>query len=241
MRVRALLIALVMAAGAALLTPTAAFADEPAPGVVERTWFPLRVGDVGSFVARFQSRLAWLGHDIDASERDASVVGPSTIAAMHAFDDKFAIRRTDAVTKEQWDAVARIAPRPGALPTSCVVASSTQPAICIDMRQRLLRLVRDGSVVQSMDARFGITGQETRPGRFRVMSKSRDHVSTIYDTPMPFALFFDGDRAVHYSAFFARDGYAGASHGCVNLRERAGARALFAAARIGTPVIVTPR
>lgn len=241
MRVRALLAALIIGSGAALLAPTAALADEPTPGFVERTWFPLRVGDVGSFVARFQSRLAWLGYDIDASERDAAVIGPSTIRAMHAFDDKFAMARADDVTKAQWDAVARVAAKPGALPTSCVTASVGRAAICIDMRQRLLRLVRDGVVVQSMDARFGITGQETRPGRFRVMSKSRDHVSTIYDTPMPYALFFDGDRAVHFSAFFARDGYAGASHGCVNLRDRAGARALFAAARIGTPVIVTPR
>lgn len=214
-------------------------AEEPPPGVIERTWFPLRPGDTGELVSRLQSRLAWLGYPIAAGERDPALLGPTTLAAVHAFDEKFAIAPSPDVTKEQWDAIARVAPKPDALPRACEVAARRGTLICVDMHERLVRLVRDGEVVLTTDARFGITGQETRPGSFRVTAKSRDHVSTLYGTAMPFALFFDGDRAVHYSAFFARDGYAGASHGCVNVRDRAKARALFAAARIGTPVIVT--
>ena len=44
-------------------------------------------------------------------------------------------------------------------------------------------------------------------------------MSTLYDSSMPFAMFFDGGQAVHYSADFAADGYYGASHGCVNIRD----------------------
>ena len=36
---------------------------------------------------------------------------------------------------------------------------------------------------------------------------------------MPFAMFFSGGQAVHYSPDFAATGYAGASHGCVNIRD----------------------
>ena len=208
--------ALGLGLGLGLGVASPARAEEPAPGSIERSWFPLRPG-----------------------ERASATMGPSTIDALHAFEDKFGLVRTNDLPKRQWDAIARLAPRPGVLPAACTAAARRATTICVDMRQRLVRLVRDGEVALTMDARFGIAGQETRPGSFRVTSKSRDHVSTLYGTAMPYALFFDGDRAVHYSAFFARDGYAGASHGCVNVRDRAKARSLFDAVRVGTPVIVT--
>ena len=44
---------------------------------------------------------------------------------------------------------------------------------------------------------------------------------------MPFAMFFSGGQAVHYSADFASVGYNGASHGCVNVRDRAVVAWLF--------------
>ena len=55
---------------------------------------------------------------------------------------------------------------------------------------------------------------------------------------MPYAMFFDGGQAVHYSPDFAANGYNGASHGCVNIRARAAIARLFDIVRIGTPVIV---
>ena len=60
-----------------------------------------------------------------------------------------------------------------------------------------------------------------RPARasFSVYLKSRDHVSQLYDSAMPFAMFFSGGQAVHYSSDFAAAGYGGASHGCVNVRD----------------------
>ena len=63
-----------------------------------------------------------------------------------------------------------------------------------------------------------------RPARalFHVGWKSRDHVSKLYDSAMPFAMFFSGGQAVHYSSDFAARGYSGASHGCVNVRDYAG-------------------
>jgi lipoprotein-anchoring transpeptidase ErfK/SrfK len=55
---------------------------------------------------------------------------------------------------------------------------------------------------------------------------------------MPYAMFFSGGQAVHYSPDFAARGYNGASHGCVNVRNLAGIQSLFAQARVGDKVIV---
>ncbi len=89
-----------------------------------------------------------------------------------------------------------------------------------------------------MAVRFGSSYTPTREGQFQVNSKSRDHVSSLYDTPMPFAMFFSGGQAVHYSPDFAARGYAGASHGCVNVRDQAGIAWLFDQVSIGDKVVI---
>ena len=78
----------------------------------------------------------------------------------------------------------------------------------------------------------------TREGKFSVLWKSRNHVSSIYHTPMPYAMFFSGGQAVHYSADFAARGYNGASHGCVNVRDYDGIRWLFGEVNVGDRVVV---
>jgi lipoprotein-anchoring transpeptidase ErfK/SrfK len=71
-----------------------------------------------------------------------------------------------------------------------------------------------------------------------VFSKSRDHVSSLYNTSMPYAMFFSGGQAVHYSPDFAANGYNGASHGCVNVRDLAAIQSLFGQVRVGDRVVV---
>jgi lipoprotein-anchoring transpeptidase ErfK/SrfK len=55
---------------------------------------------------------------------------------------------------------------------------------------------------------------------------------------MPDSMFFSRGQAVHYSSDFAARGYAGASHGCVNVRDRAGLDRLFAQVRVGDAVVI---
>ena len=55
---------------------------------------------------------------------------------------------------------------------------------------------------------------------------------------MPFALFFSGGQAIHYSADFARRGWNGSSKGCVNVRDYNALKRLFDLARVGDKVIV---
>ena len=90
----------------------------------------------------------------------------------------------------------------------------------------------------TVDTRFGGSSTPTREGVFSVDWKTRDHVSSLYDCSMPFAMFFSGGQAVHYSSDFAAVGYNGASHGCVNVRDYDGIAALFDQVVVGDKVVV---
>ena len=115
---------------------------------------------------------------------------------------------------------------------------ATGVALCIDKTGRKLRYVVDGVVKATMDVRFGAKATATREGAFTVGWKSRNHVSKLYDSSMPYAMFFSGGQAVHYSSDFAARGYAGASHGCVNVRDLNKIKWLFDQVNVGDKVIV---
>ena len=114
----------------------------------------------------------------------------------------------------------------------------TGRVLCIDKTARRLAWVVDGSLRRVLDVRFGSEYTPTREGTFTVFWKHIDHVSTLYGSAMPYSMFFSRGQAVHYSSDFAARGYAGASHGCVNVRDRAGIRALYAEVRVGDSVVV---
>jgi lipoprotein-anchoring transpeptidase ErfK/SrfK len=114
----------------------------------------------------------------------------------------------------------------------------TGRVLCIDKTSRTLRWMVDGRTVMTVPVRFGSQYTPTREGVFSVYWKSRHHVSTLYDSPMPYAMFFSGGQAVHYSDDFAARGYAGASHGCVNVRDEAAIADLFTQVRTGDKVVV---
>lgn len=204
------------------------------PARAEESAFPLRYESTSAYVGVVQDRLAWLGYQISPDERAAQRFGHSTLAALRAFERKFDLIETTAVATREWDALKRIAGPVGRLPAACTVSTT----ICISKPQKLLRFVQAGKVLLTTDARFGIPGQETGNGLFRVRSRSRDHFSSLYETAMPFSLFFNGNQAIHYSSWFARDGYAGGSHGCINLRDRVKAQWVFERSPIGTRVFV---
>ena len=96
----------------------------------------------------------------------------------------------------------------------------------------------DSQVQRTVDVRFGAEYTPTREGAFSVQFKSRDHVSSLYGSSMPFAMFFSGGQAVHYSSDFAARGYYGASHGCVNVRDYDAIAWLFDQVDVGDPVVV---
>lgn len=205
----------------------------------------IAVGDSGDDVRDLQARLRqidWFDHDV------TGYYGDVTASAVRGFQakreipetgevDRRTLNRLEAMTTEPTNAEltnSSSTNQPGALDPRCRIGR----VLCIDKTSRTLRWVVDGSVLRTVDVRFGSSSTPTREGRFSVQSKSRDHVSSLYDTPMPYAMFFSGGQAVHYSADFAAVGYAGASHGCVNVRDEASVAWLFDRVHVGDAVIV---
>ncbi len=202
-------------------------------------------GDSGRDVRELQARLrqlAWL------FEGPTGLYGPATEQAVKGFQGKRGLPQTGRTDSVTWDRLVRMTREPGQWELYLMGGQSaaapdprclTGRVLCIDKTSRTLRWMIDGRTVSTMSVRFGSQYTPTREGVFQVYWKSRDHVSTLYHTPMPYAMFFSGGQAVHYSADFAARGYAGASHGCVNVRDEAAISALFAQVRSGDKVVVS--
>jgi lipoprotein-anchoring transpeptidase ErfK/SrfK len=110
--------------------------------------------------------------------------------------------------------------------------------LCINKKTRKLVYLVNGKPIQVMDVRFGSSRTPTRNGVFKVYRKSKNHVSSLYHSKMPYAMFFSGGQAVHYSSDFKARGYNGASHGCVNVRDKKKVAWVFARVHVGDRVVV---
>jgi peptidoglycan hydrolase-like protein with peptidoglycan-binding domain len=210
----------------------------PGPAILEQ-------GDSGDKVRDLQARLkqiGWFSGNVTGS------YGSVTVSAVKGFQGKRAIPVTGEVDQRTWDRLTAMTrtptndakhnktPKPSAagLDSRCMSGR----AMCISKSTNSLVWVVDGKPQLRMDVRFGSAELPTREGSFSVGWKSRNHVSTIYHTKMPYAMFFSGGQAVHYSPDFAARGYNGASHGCVNVRNLSGIQWLFDEVRTGDKVIV---
>jgi peptidoglycan hydrolase-like protein with peptidoglycan-binding domain len=201
-------------------------------------------GSSGRGVREVQARLvqiAWLFGDVSGR------YDGRTVTAVRGFQRKRQIPVTGEVDRRTLDrlvamtstpthaAMFNVRPRAdGSLDARC----RTGRAMCVDKATNTLRWVVDGQVRLTVDVRFGSDELPTREGLFAVQRKSRDHVSSLYDTSMPFAMFFSGGQAVHYSPDFAANGYNGASHGCVNVRDYGAVAGLFDQVQVGDKVVV---
>ncbi len=223
-------------------SPTAPPEPEPRPELIGP-------GDTGADVRELQARLRqidWYQQDVDGE------YGPVTTEAVRGFQAKRGIPTTGYVDRRTLDRLHGMTAEPtraeltnqppptvgGDTPGPLDPRCTTGRALCVDKSSNTLRWVVDGEVRKTFDARFGGNGYVTREGLFTVQSKSPDHVSSLYETSMPFAMFFSGGQAVHYSPDFAAVGYNGASHGCVNIRDYDGIAWLYDQVSIGDKVVV---
>jgi hypothetical protein len=202
-------------------------------------------GDSGDNVRDLQARLKQIGWFNAGVTGFYGNVTTEAVAGFQAkrgiavtgFVDQTTLDRLRAMTREPTEAELTNAPPPvptGKLDPRCL----TGRVMCIDKSTAVLRWVVGGTVQMNVEVRFGSQELPTREGQFSVYRKSRDHVSSIYHTSMPFAMFFSGGQAVHYSPDFAANGYNGASHGCVNVRDYAAITSLYDQVRIGDGVVI---
>jgi lipoprotein-anchoring transpeptidase ErfK/SrfK len=139
---------------------------------------------------------------------------------------------------------------------------SGSPKIVVNIGDQKAYFYKGKHLVGETTVSTGKPGFSTPPGRYQVLSKSPDHVSTLFGdyvddygnvvrsnidsrkdrrppgthfdgAEMPYAMFFRGGYAMH-------QGYVppyAASHGCIRL-PRDMARPFFENAPVGTPVTV---
>ena len=140
---------------------------------------------------------------------------------------------------------------------------SGKPRIVVHIGEQKAYFYKGKTLVGETTVSTGKPGFSTPPGRYTVLSKNADHVSSLYGdyvdeygnvvrsnidsrkdrrpkgthfdgARMPYAMFFRGGYAMH-------QGYVppfAASHGCIRLPGRMAAR-FFENAPVGTPVKVT--
>ncbi len=201
-------------------------------------------GDTGRDVRELQARLRqveWLFDGPTGTYDDL------TERAVRGFQGKRGLPRTGRTDTVTWQRLLRMTREPGKWELYLMGGQPPAPpdprcrtgrVLCVSKESRTLRWMIDGRTVSTMAVRFGSRYTPTREGVFKVYWKSRNHWSTLYDTPMPYAMFFSGGQAVHFSSDFAARGYAGASHGCVNVGDEAAVAALYAQVRTGDKVVV---
>jgi peptidoglycan hydrolase-like protein with peptidoglycan-binding domain len=203
-------------------------------------------GSSGTNVRKVEARLVQLKL-LEKRYQDTDF-GTMTRSAVKKFQKSKGIPQLGYVDQNTWNKLVAVTHEPTQtelFPPAPVVNGkkldarcATGVALCIDKTSRELRYVVDGVVKLQMDVRFGAVKTATREGSFTVGWKSRNHVSKLYDSAMPFAMFFSGGQAVHYSSDFAARGYNGASHGCVNVRDLSKIKVLFDQVKVGDKVIV---
>jgi hypothetical protein len=212
---------------------------QAATSYVSTTYTAPKKGQTNSGVKALQRRL------VKAKNLDQAYVtsyfGALTESAVKRFQRANGLTANGRVSRTTWN---KLVARTGKIKisTSSVKIDKrckvTGRSLCIDKRTDKLYYMKNSKIIRTYDARFGCAATRTREGRFSVLWKSRHHVSSIYHTPMPYAMFFSGGQAVHYSADFAARGYNGCSHGCVNIRNRAGIAWIFSQVRVGDRVVV---
>ncbi|WP_282700754.1 L,D-transpeptidase family protein [Streptomyces sp. CC219B] len=110
---------------------------------------------------------------------------------------------------------------------------------CVDLSRQLTWVQKGEKVVYGpVPMRSGRAGYRTRGGWHKVYWKHKNHVSTLYHQPMPYAQFFSGGQAFHavYGTIYTTVG----SMGCVNLRI-GDARKLWGVLKTGDRVYVWGR
>ncbi|MFE0039482.1 L,D-transpeptidase family protein [Streptomyces sp. NPDC059015] len=239
-------------APAATATPAADDAKPPAPSPSPstpgaRTAEPralMAEGTETEQVRELQARLRQIGH---FHRSPTAFYGSMTAKAVSGFQRKQGLAATGSVDETTWQRLLGTTRKPTAdelRPATTNALDEPDPrcmtgrVLCISKESRTLAWMIDGTVVAAMDVRFGSENTPTREGTFSVGWKAEEWESTLYHTPMPYAMFFSGGQAVHYSSDFAARGYNGASHGCVNVRDRKKIASVFGQVKVGDKVVV---
>ncbi len=152
----------------------------------------------------------WLKRKVDGKQSAADC------KAIRAFQKKYKIKPASGFAGPvTWSRMMLISARKN--PNSakkCPVR--TYRVACVDLSRQLTWVQKGRKVVFGpVPMRSGRAGYRTRSGWHTVYWKHKNHWSTLYNQPMPYAQFFSGGQAFHavYGSIYTTVG----SWGCVNL------------------------
>ena len=194
----------------------------------------LNFGDRGPAVQAVQDRLYLLG----IITKRHGIYDHETATGVARFQEKFRgfeYGEVDTMGKSAYRRLIAVTRRGDRVPRVCKTSTKM---ICVSKNQRIVRLFVRGKMVMGLDVRFGRPGEPTREGRFTIFRKVKDDVSAQYHSPMPYSSYFSGGQAFHFSKYFKMDGYWGASHGCINIRDYKGAANFWKNTPLGTSVLI---
>lgn len=204
--------------------------------------------EIPALVKEMQHRLFQLG--LYNGPLDGTL-NPQAQEAVVAFQKSRSLPSHGVVDERTWRALSYLTRNPtvaeiGAKPAP-VVPQTLDPrcdrpgrTVCVSMAEHKATYLVDGKPVTSFEGRFGSESYPTYPGVHYVHLKDWTVVSTVFGErfPMPYAMFFHNDRAIHFSFDFLTDGYNGNSHGCVNMRDYETLKWLYDQLQVGDPVII---
>jgi hypothetical protein len=165
-------------------------------------------------VRELQYRLRWAGvYDGPVT----GYFGDLTKAAVQRYQRRAHLSVTGTADRATWKRLIAATIRGRAdIPAAC--EDGTGWDACYDRARHEVTLWHDGTVINAWLVRGGSSDHPTRTGDFRVYYRDIDHVSSLYDSPMPYSQFFSGGQAFHGSATMI-DPFTGHSHGCINMYD----------------------
>lgn len=105
----------------------------------------------------------------------------------------------------------------------------------VDLDAQTISVFRGGYEIGTAAVLYGADEKPTPLGGFPILEKDADHVSNLYDAPMPYMLRLTGDGvAIHGSRI--EEGYA--THGCIGV-PTAFAKRLFGVVKVGDIAVIT--
>ena len=170
--------------------------------------------------------------------------GQSTANAVLNYQRSRGISDNAVVGPETWAALTSGKAAQGGAPAAC---SAFGVVLCASKGARTLTLMRDGQAVKTINVRFGGMTKDdngklrifpTVSGKYSVYAKDAKAFSDRWEASMPYSIKFNPNMYVHYSGDFAKRGYAGSSHGCINVGSMSDAKWFFDNTPVGAKVVV---
>lgn len=115
-------------------------------------------------------------------------------------------------------------------------APATGPVIItVDLKAETLSVFRNGYEIGAAVILYGATDKPSPVGAFPITQKDADHVSNLYDAPMPYAQRLTSDGVFIHGSDVE---YGKGTHGCIGVPVPF-AKKLFAVTRPGDIVVIT--